>query len=182
MSFTRNMYDSEAYKLKMDRNNIYSSYNIFGAYAENKDQCASYSNSFGSNNSVSTVKAPLDLSRENIIDVDSMLSLRDNKLNKHNNVNTIESIKVYDKPECKYFSNEDTRFTHPVESYRELDTASYNYIPVLHIDPLKKIQLPDDKIGLNSRLYTKDTFDVEKHEFWDIGEALPKKNNFNNCK
>ena len=173
MSFTRNMYDSEAYKLKMDRTNIYSSYNIFGAYAENKERCASYSNSFPNNNSVSTVKESGDLSSEKIIDVDSLLSRRSNKLNKYNTINNMDKVKVYNKSECVYFANDDTRFTHPTESYRELDTSKYSYTPVLHLDPSKKFQELENKIGLNSRLHTKDTYEIEEHVFWDTGAALP---------
>ena len=46
--------------------------------------------------------------------------------------------------------------------------------PYLHVNPQCHVQESGDRIGLNSRLHSKDTFKLGAQEFWDKGEALPK--------
>lgn len=158
MSFNRTIYDEKAYKLKIDNNANFSNYRIFGSYAENNNQCNNYCDEYIDNNSVLSTKEPHDLSYNNIIDTESKLSWRNNKLTKYNDRKTIDNIKTYKKKDCECVNNQDTRFTHPLENYREMITINYNYTPVLHTNPLNKVQQINEKIGLNSRLYTKDTY------------------------
>lgn len=158
MSFNRNSYDNKAYLLKSNSNSNFSNYHLFGSYAENNKQCNNYCNLYVDNNSVSTTKEPYDLSYKNIIDTESKLSWRNNKLSKHNERKKINDIKMFEKKDCECVNYQDTRFTHPLENYREMNTLNYNYTPILHVNPLNKIQQINEKLGLNSRLFTKDTY------------------------
>jgi hypothetical protein len=45
--------------------------------------------------------------------------------------------------------------------------------PYLHINPQCNIQELSERQGLNSRLYSKDTYKPPPHKFWETGSALP---------
>ena len=94
-------------------------------------------------------------------------------MSKDSNRNELPKLPKYNKKDCGCLTNHDTRFSHPIEYYRELNTLSYHYTPVLYIDPLRKVQKLNVKSGLNSRLYSKDTYVLPTQEFWDDGTAFP---------
>ena len=83
MSFNRNIYDSKAYELKLNTNSNFSNYNIYGSYAEHTEPRSNYCSTTVDTNSTTTSKEPGDLSHTNIIDVESKLSWRNDKLSKH---------------------------------------------------------------------------------------------------
>jgi hypothetical protein len=55
-----------------------------------------------------------------------------------------------------------------------MSTTSYQVQPYLHVNPQCHVQESNDRIGLNSRLHSKDIYKMPIQEAWDKGEALPK--------
>jgi hypothetical protein len=176
MSFNRIRYDNSAYDLQMNRSTAPGDYRLFGSFAENCDQCLSYDGPIGSKSEVSTVKTPLDLSFKEMAQVESELSWRNKVLTKsNNNSSPIDKHTLHHKPSCtKKLAPEDTRFTHPIDNYRCMSLTSLQVEPYLHINPQCHVQESGDRIGINSRLYAKDSYRVPAHEFLDKGESLPK--------
>jgi hypothetical protein len=131
---------------------------------------------------VSLAKKINDLSFSDMADVESELSLRNNKLIKCNN-NKFKNFNVNNKCDCDNKLNaQDTRFTHPIDNYRSMSLLEYQYEPYLHVNPQCYIQDIYTRNGLNSRLYSKDMYIVKEQKFWDKGDAFPIVNNNNNNK
>jgi hypothetical protein len=87
----------------------------------------------------------------------------------------LENVKLIHKPVCNNtLTPEDTRFTHPLDNYRGMSLTDLMIEPYLHVNPQCVIQEIDTRLGLNSRLHSKDTFNLSPQDFWDKGEALPK--------
>ena len=59
MSFSRLIYDKEAYDLELKRSTIPGDYRLFSLFAENTNQCFSYDGPIGSKVDVSSVKKQL---------------------------------------------------------------------------------------------------------------------------
>lgn len=174
MSYNRLKYDNCAYDLQMNRSTNPGNYRLYGAYAENEKQCFSSFGPVGSKADVSLVKKLNDLSFSDMADVESELSLRNNKLIKCND-NKFKEFNVNNKCDCdNLLSQQDTRFTHPLDNYRSMSLLEYQYKPYLHINPQCYIQNTYDLVGLNSRLYSKDMYILEYDKPWDKNEALPK--------
>lgn len=176
MSFNRIKYDNCAYDLQMGRSTAPGDYRLFAPFAENCGQCLSYDGPIGSKADVSLVKKPMDLCFKEMAQTESELSWRSQLLTKCNDNKTpLGKHKVHHKPVCsKKLAPEDTRFTHPLDNYRSMSTTSYQVQPYLPINPQCHVQESNDRIGLNSRLHSKDMYKLPAQEFWDKGEALPK--------
>jgi len=178
MSFNRVIYDSAAYDLKMKRSTQPGDYFLDETFAENNNQCFSAFGPIGSKADVSTTKKKGDTSFTNMTDIESQLSWRVQKLNKYNknhNINTKENkSKIHHKTDCaNKLTSEDTRFTHPIDDFRGMSLTSFYYDPYFHVNPQCYIQKNNDRIGVNSRLYSKDSYVPVKQKAWDTGEALP---------
>lgn len=191
MSFNRTSYDPSAYNLQINRSIGPGDYRLFGSFAENSNQCISVFGPIGSKADVSVVKNNTDLTFENMVDVDSILSWRNHKLSKDNNYipSKLPVPKINNKNECcNKLSAEDTRFTHPIDNYRCLSLTTYQYEPHIMVNPQCYIQDIYSRNGLNSRLYSKDMYILKEQKFWDKGDAFPKPTNNhvplnnNNCK
>jgi hypothetical protein len=175
MSFNRIKYDQCAYDLQIGRSTGPGDYRLYGSFAENTNQCFSYDGPIGSKADVSLVKEPLDLRFNEMAQIESELSWRNQLLTKCNKPNLVKDRKLHHKPTCsKKLTPEDTRFTHPIDAYRCLSLINYQVEPYLYVNPQCHIQEVDDRVGLNSRLFTKDKYKLPKQEFLDKGEALPK--------
>jgi hypothetical protein len=176
MSFNRTKYDNTAYNLQMGRSTAPGDYRLYAPFAENCDQCYSYSGPIGAKSDVSLVKKPMELNFKDMADTESKLSWRNQKLGKTNEqTNPLDSAKLEHKPVCSNkLTPEDTRFTHPLDNYRSMSLTDLMLEPYLHVNTQCHVQESGDRIGLNSRLYSKDTFKLGAQEFWDKGEALPK--------
>jgi hypothetical protein len=176
MSFNRTKYDNKAYSLQMERSTNPGDYRLYAPFAENCNECYSYSGPTGSKADVSLTKVPGDLSFKDMADVESKLSWRNHKLSKTNDqTNPLGTLELNHKPICsKQLSPEDTRFTHPLDNYRGMSLTDLMIEPYLHVNPQCHIQPIDDRLGLNSRLNAKDMFKIDAQDFWDKGEALPK--------
>ena len=176
MSFNRIKYDSCAYDLKMERSTQPGDYRLYANYAENCDQCFSLDGPVGSKSDVSLVRKNEDLSFTNMADVESALSWRRQKLTDCNTaLDDLGADKLVHKKTCtSKLVAEDTRFTNPLDNYRAMSLTSYMVSPYLPVNPQCNIQPNDDKLGLNSRLFVKDTYKQSPYNSWDNGGALPK--------
>lgn len=176
MSFNRIRYDKSAYSLQMDRSKAPGDYRLFSSFAENCNQCLSYDGPIGSKSDVSLVKKPDDLSFESMAEIESQLSWRNQILSKNNNnLPSINNYTLYHKPSCNNkLTSEDTRFTHPIDNYRCMSLTGYHVEPYLHVNPQCHVQESGDRIGMNSRLYMKDSYKIPTNNFLDNGEVLPK--------
>lgn len=176
MSFNRTKYDNSAYDLEIDRSIAPGDYRLYAPFAENCDQCFSYTGPIGAKSDVSLVKKSMDLCFKDMADTESQLSWRNNKLGKNNEqTNPLEGKNVEHKPVCSTkLTSEDTRFTHPLDNYRGMSLTDLMIEPYLHVNPQCHVQESGDRIGLNSRSYSKDTYKLPIQEFWDKGDALPK--------
>lgn len=176
MSSNRTIYDSLAYDLEINRSKGPGDYRLFGSYAENINQCYSAFGPIGSKADVSLVKENDDFTFTELANIESQLSWRNHKLSKYNNNNPKPiTTKVNNKNECtNKLNTEDTRFTHPIDNYRSMSLLPYQYDPYLHVNPQCHVQESNDRIGLNSRLYSKDMYILSEQIPWDKGDAFPK--------
>jgi hypothetical protein len=178
MAFSRLNYDKNVYNLQIRRSTDENDYRLYPLFAENINPCYIENGIVGSKADVSLVRNQTNLSNEMMVEAESELSWRSRPLTKDNhNVNPFDKFKLIHKNNCssnKNLSPEDTRFTHPIDNYRSLSVINYEYTPYLHVNPQCYIQSIDDKIGLNSRLFAKDTYKIPTHKYWDNGESLPK--------
>ena len=174
MSFNRTKYDSSAYNLQMDRSIGPGDYRLFGSFAENNNQCFSSFGPVGAKSDVSLVKNFDDLTFTKMANVESNLSWRNHKLSKSNDNKEITTTLNHKKQCSKKLTIEDTRFTHPIDNYRSMSLTTYQYEPYLHVNPQCHIQESTDRIGLNSRLYSKDMYILHEQIPWDNGDAFPK--------
>lgn len=160
MSSNRTTYDQPAYDLKMGRSTGPGDYRLFGSFAENTNQCFSSFGPIGAKSDVSLVKKNLDLKYGKMAEAESALSWRHRNLTKYNNDSSpIQSMAVYNKESCsKKLTQEDTRFTFPLDNYRGMSLTSYMLTPYLPVNPQCHILDSDDLVGLNSRLWSKDNF------------------------
>jgi hypothetical protein len=176
MAFSRTNYDPKVYNLQIKRSTDENDYRINPIYAENINPCYIENGIIGSKADVSLVRNQIDLSNEVMVDAESELSWRSRPATKHNyNVNPFNKFKVIHKNECKNsLTPEDTRFTHPIDNYRCMSTLDYEFNPYLHVNPQCYIQSIDKKIGLNSRLFAKDTYKISNITPMDNYASLPK--------
>lgn len=176
MSFNRTKYDDCAYNLQLNRSTNPGDYRLYAPYAENCNQCFSYDGPIGSKSDVSVAKKNMDLSFSDMADVESDLSWRgQGKLEKCNNNVTPFKKTVNHKSICNSkLTSEDTRFTFPLNNYREMQLTPYMLEPYLPIDPQCNIQPFKELVGLNSRLSAKDSYIYPEQEYMDCGESLPK--------
>jgi hypothetical protein len=175
MSFNRTKYDSTAYNLEINRSVGPGDYRLYGSFGENCNQCFSDFGPIGSKADVSLTKDLNDLTFGNMAVTESNLSWRSHKLSKDNCNPTIKNPPITHKKACsKVLTTEDTRFTHPIDNYRSMSLTSYQYEPYLPVNPQCHIQDIDDRVGLNSRLYSKDMYILHDQNPWDDGSAFPK--------
>jgi len=176
MAFSRSNYDSNVYNLQIKRSTDENDYRLNPIYAENENPCYMEYGIVGSKAEVSLVREQTNLSNEMMVAAENELSWRSRPITKDNhNVNPFNKYNTIHKKDCKSnLSPEDTRFTHPIDNYRSMSVFDYEITPYLYTNPQCYIQSIDNKIGLNSRLFTKDTYVPPKQKFWDNGESLPQ--------
>jgi hypothetical protein len=181
MSFNRTNYDENAYELKMKRSTNPGLYRLYKGYGESCSNCYSNYGPVNSNGDVSISKQISDTNFENMVDVESKLSWRRKKLSKNNEDETINfTPNVINRNNCSNFLvSQDTRFSNPIDNYREMDTTSYKFNPYLSVNPQDYIQPINDKLGLDSRNFMKDNLCKVKyqHNYLDDGKSLPVQQN-----
>jgi hypothetical protein len=176
MSFNRPSYDKEAYDLQINRSTQPGDYRLYAAFAERDDSCFSLNGPPNAKSDVSLVRQQTDLNNQNMAQIESDLSWRNQKLSKtNNNFNPLDDTKLINKNTCdNKLVSEDTRFTHPIDNYRAMSLTPYFYEPYIPVNPQCHIQETHDRMGLNSRMAAKDAFTIPTQNAWDDGSALPK--------
>jgi hypothetical protein len=172
MAFSRTTYDSCAYDLQVKRSTDQGDYRLFGNFAENENQCYSYNGPIGSKSDVSLVKNTTETCFGTMSEVESELTWRNNKLDKCND-KKFNKFPVIDKPICSSnLTAQDTRFTNPIDNYRGMSLTSYMLTPYLFTNPQCFIQETNDLVGSNTRLQTKDCYDLSKSLTNNTGNQL----------
>lgn len=175
MSFSRVTYDQCAYNLQLNQSIQPGEYRLLDKSVENENACMSYGGPIGSKADVSVAKLDNQLVFNEMTDIESKLSWRHQILNNCNSDSFLINTEVKHKSNCSLqLIAEDTRFTHPIDDFRCMNTVDYNYIPYLFVNP--QDYYLEDRIGTNSRLFVKDTYVAPKTVMWDKGEVFPPQN------
>ena len=160
MAFSRNNYDSCAYDLQMKRSTEQGNYRLFNNFGENINQCYSYNGPIGSKSDVSLNKNLNDTNFGNMMDVESELTWRNNKLDKCND-KKFNNFPAIDKPTCSQnITSQDTRFTNPIDNYRGMSLTNYMLKPYLVTNSQCYIQETRELVGSNTRLESKDCYNL----------------------
>ena len=180
MSFTRINYDQCAYDLDVERSVAQGNYRLSSDFAENCNSCHPYNLPGTSTEAASSARASCETGFGSLADAESIITNRQNPLQKCNkegkNDDYKEKIKVHHKPLCeKVLESEDTRFTNPLDNYRGMNLTSYHFTPYLHVDPQCHIQSDIHREGNSSRLMVKDCYNMPEQQSWDNGAAFPPK-------
>ena len=163
MAFSRNNYDSCAYDLKMKRSTEQGDYRLYTNFAENINQCYSYNGPIGSKSDVSLNKGLKETCFGSMAEVESDLTWRNNKLDKCND-KKFNKFPVIDKHICaSNLTSQDTRFTNPIDNYRGMSLTNYMLSPYLFTNPQCFIQETRDLVGSNTRLESKDCYDLNNN-------------------
>jgi endonuclease/exonuclease/phosphatase family metal-dependent hydrolase len=89
-------------------------------------------------------------------------------------INPLLDAKLHHKQSCSaQLTTEDTRFTHPLTNYRGMSVTELMLEPYLHVNPQCYIQEISDRQGLNSRLFSKDSYKSPPHRLWESGGKVP---------
>lgn len=181
MSFTRTKYDNETYDLKIERSTGPGDYRLFFGNNENCEKCMSYDGPRNAKSDVSLSDGNESNQWAQMAVVESQLTNRVNSLtnsNIHGKNDYYKNNTVTNKNNCNNnLQSEDTRFSFPLEAYRCMELTEYHYSPFLHINSQCEIQ--DDRIGLNSRLKVKDTFEITRPILIDQTSVFPPSDNLN---
>jgi hypothetical protein len=175
MSFNRTKYDNTAFDLHMGRSIGPGNYRLYGSYAESCSPCISVNGPIGSKSDVSIAKPHSELCFRDMTQVESELSWRNQRLGKTNTtLNPIGKHPIVHKPSCTpNMAPEDTRFTHPLDNFRGMSLTSYQVEPYLHVNPQCHVQESTDRMGMNSRLLSKDSAPSVKPKTTTKGADLP---------
>lgn len=179
MSFSRINYDETAYDLKMERSTAPGNYRFFPSYYELSDKCYPFNDPTNGKQQVSTVRTNDEMGFHDMAHVESLLTNRVNHLQNGNTEGKNDEYlkeKLHHKQNCtNYLESEDTRFTHPLDTYRGMSATEFHFTPYLHVNPQCKYQTNLGKIGSSSRLFVKDNYNMPGQSAWDTGEVLPPK-------
>ena len=177
MAFSRIKYDGCQYKQQIKRSADVGEYHLFASAHESCDQCFSFTGPLGSSNDASVARKGNNIDFGLKADAESHLT---NRALPHGECNDIGSNDKYkslnntlvDARDCSSnFNSVDTRFTHPLDIYRGMNTTEYKFNPFLHVNP--QCQYYTDRNGTNTRLIAKDTYRTPKQKILDTGGALP---------
>lgn len=178
MAFSRIKYDECQYKQQVKRSTEVGDYRLFSSAFESCDQCYSYTGPIGSKSDVSIPRNNKNVDFGLKADAESHLTNRVlphtdcNGVAKNDNYKSLAKSMVHNDDCKKQLNSVDTRFTHPLDAYRGLNTTEYHFTPYLHINPQCEFQ--EWRNGTNTRLIAKDTYETPKVKRLDKGDALPK--------
>lgn len=177
MAFSRNRYDECQYEQQLKRSTDIGSYQLFAPGTESTNMCYSLTGPIGSKADVAMPrdKHNLDLGIKAEAEAHIM-----NRVLPENNCNILGKNDGYKK-----FSNKlkmgdncndkvntiDTRFTHPLDAYRGINTTEYHFNPYLHVNP--QCQIHEWRLGTTTRLVAKDTYQIPEQKILDNGTTLP---------
>lgn len=179
MSFARIKYDERNYKQQVERSTGVGNYHLFAAAHESRNQCYSKTGPIGSKGDVSMARNGKLLDFGLKADAESHLTNRvmphgeSNDIGKNDKYASLAKSMVHGKDCNKKLNSVDTRFTHPLDAYRGMNTTQFHFNPHLHVNP--QCEIHTWRNGTNSRLIAKDTYTMPKTTPLDKGEALPDK-------
>lgn len=177
MAFSRTKYDQCQYEQQIKRSTDVGSYRLYAPANESCTQCYSLTGPIGSRADVSVPRNNNDLDLGLKADAESHLTnrvLQSNQCNDKGKNDSYKSLsdKMTHLNNCQSKLNTvDTRFTHPIDAYRGMNTTEYSFNPHLHVNPQCNIQ--EWRSGTNSRLIAKDTYVMPEQKLLDNGGALP---------
>jgi len=176
MAFSRTKYDESQHQLQIKRSTDVGDYQLFAHAHENKDRCYSYHGPIGSQGDVSMPRKDFMLELGDKAEAESHLT---NRIIPANNSNDIGSNQGYLRFQNKNIHSVrcnpkvnmvDTRFSHPIDAYRGINTMEYHFEPHLHSNPQCQVW---NRPEVYSRFISKDSYVIPKQNSWDKGEALP---------
>lgn len=179
MAFSRIKYDECNYKQHVKRSTNIGDYRLFIGANESINQCYSKNGPIGSKADVSMPRNGKNLDFALKADAESHLTNRIlphgecNDIGKNNKYKTLSKNFVNNENCNRELNSVDTRFTHPLDSYRGMNTSEYSFNPYLPVNP--QCQYYTERNGTHSRLIVKDTFEIPETKILDKGEALPDK-------
>ena len=173
MSFTRSLYDTCATDLQVNRSTGPGAYKLYSGYGNNINKCYPKHSIRGSKNEVAAPKN-CDTGIGNRIAIESCLHNRSKVLSECNSNNCdlskYQSKMIFNNDCDNTRYTQDTRFTHPVDSYRGMSLTSYFMNPYLHLNPQGNIPCNNSS---SSRLIAKDTYKMPTQNMWNTS-VLPK--------
>lgn len=179
MSFNRLPYDKCAYSQMLKRSVTPGDYRLYMGYGENCNECLPLNAPINSNNASSSVKSSDETHFGTLVNSESHLTNRTIPASECNSDATDskhKDLKVHHKPVCKTnMETIDTRFTHPVDTYRGMSTTDFHMTPYLHVNPQNNIQCDAHREGFSTRGWVKENHMIPKQNKWDTGKALPPK-------
>lgn len=162
--FTRKKYDPSCLNNNINQATKPLEFNLYNGFNYNCTPCMLSADTLGG--SKSDVSVSTDL-----IEVENNLSNRNIISSKCSTANN-DKYQVINKKYCNHLLNfDDTRFSHPLQQYREMSMLDLHYTPYIHINPQCHIQ--DDRIGFDSRS-AKYNFVAPKPKLIDQKQFLPK--------
>lgn len=179
MAFSRIKYDECNYKQQVERSTGVGEYYLFSGANESAGQCYSKTGPIGSKADVSVPRDGKNLDFGLKADAESHLTNRViahsdcNDINKNDKYKSLNNSMVHASDCNKELNSVDTRFTHPLDAFRGMNTTEYHFNPHLHVNP--QCQIHSWRNGTHSRLIAKDTFTMPDTKILDKGEALPEK-------
>lgn len=179
MSFSRLPYDKCAYSQKIKRSVTPGDYRLYSGFGENCKKCLPLNAPINSNNGASSVR-PLDSNNFGVVvNAESHLTNRNiphSECNENSTDSKHKEMKVHHKPLCaKAVATVDTRFTHPVDTYRGMSLTNFHMTPHLHVNPQNNVQCDSHREGFHTRVWVKDNYQIPKQTKWDDGSSLPPK-------
>lgn len=179
MSFNRLPYDRCAYSQSVKRSVTPGDYRLYLGHGENCKKCLPLNAPINSKDSVSSVRRVNETDFGFLANAESHLTNRTIPLSECNQNATDakhKTLKLHHKPICETkMESEDTRFSHPVESYRGMSLLNFHFEPYLHTNPQNNVICDSHREGFNSRGWVKDNYKLPEQEKWDKGKALPPK-------
>lgn len=189
MAFSRIKYDECNYKQQVKRSTNVGEYHLFSGANESVNQCYSKTGPIGSKSDVSVPRNGKNLNFGLKADAESHLTNRVlphgecNDIGKNNKYKSLIKNMIHANDCNTNLNSVDTRFTHPLDAYRGMNTTEYHFNPYLHVNP--QCEYHTWRNGTNSRLIARDTYTIPETKPLDKGEALPEKEplkiNDSNC-
>ena len=139
--FTRSKYDPAELQMHDATVRNTNDYVMNLTSAENTNSCYAPA---GARNTVAQISRPLN--NEGFLDFGSKIDIENKLLNRHLPLNSFDrtnkdyaQVQVSTPNTCgsvvENLTNEDSRFTHPITDFREMNTANYKFTPYLHMNP-----------------------------------------------
>ena len=162
MSFNRLQYDDCSYAQKMQRSVNPGDYRLFIDYGENTNKCLPLNAPINSNASVSSVRCVDGNNFSELVNAESHLTNRYITASSCNNKAVDmdhKKLELQHKPVCDdNVATLDSRFTHPIHSYRSMSLMDYHLTPYLHLNPQEHKELLYDRESFGTRSWVKDNY------------------------